>query len=376
MKKWILCICAVFFLANMGVSFPSWAQDKNIYYVEEEVQQKNIKKNKRRREECGYSRPIRVAGFVTNPPFGWVNVIPSTSPMKPDEYQNNGFAYDLFVKMAKRLGFRTVNVGFLSYAEAITALRQGKIDVLAGSYYDRRSLGVGTNLLFPSYFKNAVVVLFMKGKEKPISSFDDLKGLKGVVGQEEMLYSLFYAQLPKGVQIRQVAGAREAFRSLITGEADYMISSLYAAEAEIRRFKLVDDIAFSNTILLDPELFFVFSSHTDCRSLKPLFQKELEKEKKDERAYMSLLVEYIDKWGLRFKDQPSLFEQLQKEEDDDTVIIDQTQTAIDIKDNVSVVDQTQTITDTKDHASSTDQPQTIKNTKDNISAVDQTQKNK
>lgn len=341
MKKWILCIYAVFFLVNMDVPFTSWAQDKNIYYVEEEVQQKNIKKNTKRKEECGYSRPIRVAGFVTNPPFGWVNVIPSTSPMKPDEYQNNGFAYDLFVKMAERIGFRTVNVGFLSYAEAITALRQGKIDVLAGSYYDRRSLGVGTNLLFPSYFKNAVVVLFMKGKEKPISSFDDLKGLKGVVRQEEMLYSLFYAQLPKEVQIRQVAGAREAFSALITGEADYMISSLYAAEAEIRRFKLVDDIAFSDTILLDPELFFVFSSHTDCRSLKPLFQKELEKEKKDERAYMSLLVEYIDKWGLRFKDQPSLFEQLEGDLGEDVIVIDQTQMVAPEEANISVIEQTQ-----------------------------------
>lgn len=308
MKK-ILGICIIILCWFGYVQSVIAKQTQNIQYAEEEKQAQKTKKRIKNNISCGTQEKMKVAGFVTNPPFGWVNIIPATS-FKAEQYQNDGFAYDLFSDMAKTLKLKIENVGYTSYQAAMKDLRKGKIDVIVGTYYNKHILGIGTSLLFPSYFSNPIIPLFIKGKEKQVNSFDDLKGLKGVVRQEEMIYPLIYQQLPKEMELKQIAGARNAFKALVTGEADYLLTSLYSGEAEVRRFKLTEDIYFSNKALLVPELFIVFSSHSDCRKLKPLFTEELKKRKADKNAYLKGFITYITKWGERFKNEPSLMEEI------------------------------------------------------------------
>lgn len=279
-------------------------------YVEQEVQKKTEKRQKRS-VECGYTKPMKVAGFVTNPPFGWVDVIPGDRT-RPDMYFNDGFAYQLFYNMATQLGLKVENKGFTSYHAALTALKKGEIDVLVGSYYDKRTLGVGTSILFPSYIKNPIVVMFMMGKEKDVKSLEDLKGLKGGVRQEEMIYSLLYDSLPEGVQMEQIAGSKEAYSRLMLGKIDYLITSLYAAESEIRRFKITDKVVLTRVPLMEPELFFVFSSNSSCRLLKPTFEEQLRKEKDNGGSIGNLLFEHVDKWADRFRYEESLTDILSK----------------------------------------------------------------
>ena len=192
-------------------------------------------------------------------------------------------------------------------------LRKGKIDVIVGSYFDQRVLGSGVNLMFPSYFSNPIVPIFLKGKEKPINTWEDLRGLKGVVRQEENIYSLIFNQLPPDLKIEQVSGAKKAFTKLLTGEADYMLTSLYAGEAEVRRYKLLKEIHFPDKALLIPELFFVFSSQSECRAIKKILEPELRKLKENNAEYKQMLITHIDNWGMRFKDEPKLTDMLKAE---------------------------------------------------------------
>ncbi len=324
MKRVILTIiCMSFFVFHINLA--EAAKEKNKTENRFEAQQKELvleeeqsksKKKKRIKSDikCGRTDVMRVAGFVTNPPFGWVNVIPG-SGLKQTQYINAGFAYDLFTQLAKNLNLRISNVGYSSYQDAMRDLRRGRVDVIVGAYYDKRVLGTGVNLMFPGYFTNPIIPIFVKGKEREVNSWNDLKGLKGVVRQEEMIYSLIYQQLPKDVKIEQVSGSKNAFKKLLSGEADYMITSLYAGESEVRRYKLVDEIYFSPKSLVSPELFFVFSSHTDCRLWKTKLAEELKKVTADKKAYMDVLIGYIDDWGQRFKDKPSLIEEMQAEKE-------------------------------------------------------------
>ncbi len=309
-KMWGICILVLSCFCYAGNTWGALpGKDKKIEYAEEEKQKEHKKKVVKSSIDCGITSDLRVAGFVTNPPFGWVNVIPETRVEK-EKLLNDGFGYDLFYKMAKNLNLHVKNVGYSSYQEAMRDLRRGRLDVIVGAYYDKNILGIGTNLLSPSFFTNPIIPLFVKGKERPVNSFEDLKGLKGVVRQEELIYPIIYRQLPEDVELKQVAGARKAFTALMTGEADYLLTSLYSGEAEVRRFKLVDDIYFSNRALIVPELFIVFSSHTSCWRLKPRFAEELEKLKADKKAYFKYFVEYVNQWGERFKDEPSLKEDI------------------------------------------------------------------
>ena len=275
-----------------------------VRYAEEDViKQKNY--DRKTVYECGDRKPIRVAGFVTNPPFGWMDII-SGNTLNQDRYVNDGFGYQLFLKMANEMNLKVEGVGFKSYYEAVNALKTGQIDVLLGAYYDKRVLGVGTSILFPGYFSNPVVVVFLKGNERPVNSYEDLKGLKGLIRQEEGLYSLIYQGLPKDVQIEQVSGARKAYTMLLEGKADYMISSLYAIEAEIRRFKITDKVSITTKPLLSPELFFVFGSNSECLVLKPMFAEKLTQEKQNQGNINQILFKQVDKWIERFRYAPPL----------------------------------------------------------------------
>lgn len=358
----VLCVLGVVMTVCLAQAAPKKETKQNRFQktktetVVEEEKSKNKKKRRIKSEiSCGKTEPIRIAGFVTNPPFGWVNVTPP-SGLKKAQYHNAGFAYDLFEQMAHNIGLKTANVGYTSYQDAMRDLRRGKIDVVVGAYYDRRTLGAGVNLLFPSYFTNPIMTIFLKGKERPVQSWEDLRGLKGVVRQEEMIYSLIFQQLPKDLEITQVSGSKKAFRMLLEGEADFMITGLYGAEAEVRRYKLVNDIHFEPKTLISPELFFVFSSHTDCRVYKDKLAAELKKIKADKDTYHRTLVQYIDDWGMRFKDKPSLVQEIRQERmkaalpsdikditSDETDVLEQEQSQPDTGHNQDTSDKTDNV---------------------------------
>ncbi len=315
MRKILITLCLLFvcygFTKTIDVEAASKKHQENMV-VEEEYKKENKKKKKKSQISCGYEEAIRVAGFVTNAPFGWVNIIPPRPP-KPITYENDGFGYEIFKKITAAQNLKIRNVGYTSYKEAMADLRKGKIDVIVGSYFDQRVLGSGVNLMFPSYFSNPIVPIFLKGKEKPINTWEDLRGLKGVVRQEENIYSLIFNQLPQDLKIEQVSGAKKAFTKLLTGEADYMLTSLYAGEAEVRRYKLLKEIHFPDKALLIPELFFVFSSQSECKAIKKILEPELRKLKENNAEYKQMLITHIDNWGMRFKDEPKLTDILQAE---------------------------------------------------------------
>lgn len=308
-KAIIFVFCAILFLSSTQGFAQVAKVGSRVRYVEEEIIPKREFANGHN-IECGYVKPIRVAGFVTNPPFGWMDLIPATG-LLPDRYINDGFAYLLFKKLAGDMGLQVQGVGYKSYYEALNALKKGKIDVLLGSYYDKRTLGVGTSIMFPGYFANPIIPVFLKGHEKEVKTLDDLKGLKGVVRQEELLYSMLYEQIPEDVVIEQVSGARKAFSMLLTGQVDFMITSLYAAEAEIRRFKITDKVTLSKTPLMTPELFFVFGSSSPCKPLKKLFSDQLKAERKNMSNINRLLFAQIDRWIDRFRYEMPLTDSLQ-----------------------------------------------------------------
>ena len=97
-----------------------------------------------------------------------------------------------------------------------------------------------------------------------------------------------------------------------------MLTSLYSAEAEIRRFKLVDKIQFSSVALEKPKLFFVFSATSGCQGLKESFSKKLKELQADNASYMNYFISYIDQWGQAFKDEPGLLETASVEKESDT----------------------------------------------------------
>ena len=259
--------------------------------------------------ECGTPAfPMRVATVPTNPPFGWVDIL------QADKYQRavnvgQGFSIELIKKVCDDLGIYMLPVGFETYPETLRALNQGTIDLFVGAYYDTRFIRTGNIFVTPGFFKNIVLVIFPKGKEKKVDGFDDLIGLKGVVRKDEEFYSLIYRGLPEGLDIRQVDSAQEAFTLLMTGEVDYLLGSPYAAEAEARRLKIENDIVYSEKSLAELEMFLVFSPNTKCLPLRQKIVEQLRLETQDSAAIRNRLIDQINAWGQRFAKEKGLLEE-------------------------------------------------------------------
>lgn len=261
---------------------------------------------------CGYSRPLRVAGMIGNPPFGWVE--------RHDEHaakdlESFGLGRSILDKLQKKLGISYISTGFLSYDRAIRALKRGEIDLLLAAYYRPQDLGKGTEILTPGYFRNIFTAYFKKGKEIPFTSLTDLEGWRGVIRREENIYPLIHQKLPKGISLTQVSTAKKAFEMLMNDEADYLISSPYAAEAELRRYKLNDDIIPATQAIFDSNLFFVFSKNSNCKELKQKFSEALQSDDFSKAEVDELIRALIDKWGERFREEKGLIEEEEEGED-------------------------------------------------------------
>lgn len=290
-----LILSTLFLTAPVFAQTTSYKETEKTYTFEAKIDDK---------ASCGLShRPIRLVGFVTNPPLGWKE----TTSYSRD--YSNGFGLTLFEKIAEDLGYKTLNTAGESYHDAIMMVKRNRADILLGTYYDPQ-IQSGLQLIYPSFIGNPFIIVFMKGKEKPITSFNDLKGLKGVVRQEELIYPLIFKSLPAGVDMTQVSGARTAYAGLVTGEYDYLFTGLYNAETEIRRFKLMDDTVITETPLVKPELFFAIGNNSPCKEAVEKISEKIRELKNDAAGTQKMLIALIDEWGKRFADDPSLIEQL------------------------------------------------------------------
>lgn len=244
--------------------------------------------------ECGYSRPLRIAGMVANPPFGWVE--------KHDtgELESFGLGRLVLDKLAAKLGFTYESTGFLSYSQAVNAIETGKLDLLI-SVYTPSKIGKEILPVYPGYFVNDFVAYMKKGKEISINSWNDLKGLKGVVRKEEQIYSPIDEMAKRqGIDLKEVS-TEKAFKMLMNGEVDYLFGSPYSENLVLRHYQLENDIVLaSSKSLLDMSLFFVFTKKADCYRLTKKFLTALHDLSKDDIEAM--LQQSFDVWNKRVKE--------------------------------------------------------------------------
>ena len=257
---------------------------------------------------CGeFGEGLKVATFSTNPPFGW------SEYTTDDRLIAKGFGIDLMQQMANEAKIAISPIGYASDEEMRKAFETGQVDVWVGAYYDPKIRGTGHFYMTPAFIPNVITVVFLKGKVRPVKEFNDLKGLKGAVRQDEQFYPYIRRSLPKDLEIEEVFDSKEAFTKLITGQVDYLLSSPYSTEAEARRFKLNRYIEFVSTPLMGQELFIVYSKNSFCPQFRKDFMEKLSEKRQDLTALKRSLINFIDTWGLRFLNEPSLIDQLKAE---------------------------------------------------------------
>ena len=164
----------------------------------------------------------------------------------------------------------------------------------------------GQDYVYPAYFGNPFIVVSRNTKTIDVRDLSELKGLKGVIRREEVIEPLIRGSLPTDTKLEVVDGAESAFRKLLSGEVDFMLTSRYAADAESRRFKVKDKLHFGNTALRHIKYFVSFSKLSPCRLHKKSFEERFKEKIKDKSAIELQLQKHIMLWVDKFKDEPPL----------------------------------------------------------------------
>ena len=252
--------------------------------------------------ECGFSRPLKVATLTNNRPFGWTERIRNFGP---DALTSKGFGINMFEEIAKNLKLRYKVVGYEKDQQAIKDLRKGNLDLLIGLYTPGSTTGKNTTPVYPAMFSNIFSVYYLKEAPFEVTGYESLHNKKGVIRRVENIYPLLSSNISADMSI-SLETTEDAFKKLLSGEADYLIGSPYSIEAELRRFKLQNQIVQDPKILFNASMFMVLTRATDCFKLRNILGEAIVAYNQDKRRADRELRAVIDEWGELFKDAPQL----------------------------------------------------------------------
>lgn len=139
------------------------------------------------------------------------------------------------------------------YDNIIMSVKQGKIDILLGMYYDTKKYK-NIEYIYPAVLNNPVYLIVTPQNRSLISSSEDLKNFKGtyIAGEH---FSDYMLNNFKVNNIVATDSAFEAYKKLLTGEVDYIIGSYYYNYVKVCELGLKNYVAFSQSALWNMPIF-------------------------------------------------------------------------------------------------------------------------
>ncbi len=136
-------------------------------------------------------------------------------------------------------------------------VRAGKYNMFIGANSDTK-LYKGLELIYPSVISNPIHLITMPDNSSKFKSFEDVKKFKGVACREEY-FSDFVLRKLKEMNITFVDSSYEAYRRLFTGEADFMLGSLYYNRIAASRYGIERYLSFSKKPIWKIPVFLALS---------------------------------------------------------------------------------------------------------------------
>ena len=214
---------------------------------------------------------LTVTGHPQYPPFAW-----------RDGARIVGVAAEMVEAIGKELGLSVESTYTGSWADAQTAARDGKVDVIFGIYFnDERARYL--DYVKPAFTIDPVAVFVAKGTVFRFSGRQDLVGKKGVTNQGESYGVDFDNFMAQNLTVARAQGIDRAFDIVLKGEADYLIAGLYPGLDEAAKAGLSNRLEVLKPSLVEADMFVAFSRKSPCLRLVPAFGRKIEEMRKDGR---------------------------------------------------------------------------------------------
>ncbi len=233
--------------------------------------------------ECGKQFRLFSAGMVKNyVPFNWENAKRTRSNrVITYKYEYNGIFNHILNNIFASFGNPLWTIKYYNSNEELeNALLKTEVDLAIGITYDQNPLN-NIDYIYPAFFPNPIVAVFKDEKKaKKTKSFTDLSGHTGVtLGKLEDLESTIENFTSSDKNIKLVSSdvsAEDLYTYLLEGKIDYILTSLYSAQAYRESFSLEDEV-FISDVLRTQQLFIGFAKNSRCRPYDKYFKEFVDK---------------------------------------------------------------------------------------------------
>ncbi len=218
---------------------------------------------------------------------------PNAPPVVWEQYKNLvGLGPDLVATILGELGISyTVRLAN-NWEDVQKKARQGKIDLIISAYKNKEREEY-LSFSIP-YLAQPVVIVVEKGKEFDFSSWDALKGKKGVTNAGESYGQEFDEFIEKHLTVNYYQFER-ALQLLNRAEADYLIADLYTALIYARLLEGEDRITILDPPVTVQNFHLAVRSDSGLASHLPEINARLEELIKNGMVSKTLL-KHFDKW--------------------------------------------------------------------------------
>ena len=158
---------------------------------------------------------------------------------------------------------------FDSLKEAVLDVKSGKTQVFMGAFYTAEEF----DYIFPAILNNPVHLMMLPDKITNIHKAEDLKKLKGIYLQTEP-FAPHILNIFKQLSLTPVADVDEAYKQVLTGQADYMLGSYFYHYAQVVERGLKGYIVFSARPLWNMPMFIALSKQLkDSKNVREYFTR-------------------------------------------------------------------------------------------------------
>ncbi|MBR3502399.1 MAG: hypothetical protein IKO06_05795 [Alphaproteobacteria bacterium] len=206
---------------------------------------------------------LTITGLPDYPPFSYYEL----GGREKDIY----FLHGAFLKPTKdvmeKYGFAIENVRLkgvnnpkLDVKMMLLDVKSGNINLYVGAYANTRIFS-GLEMIFPAALSNPIHVITLPETQDKINTTGDLKKLRGVVCKKEY-FSDFVLRKMKELNVKFVNEPFEAYEMLFTGEADYLLGSLYYNRMMSSKQGIERYLGYSKKPLFKMPMFIAISKVT------------------------------------------------------------------------------------------------------------------
>ena len=164
------------------------------------------------------------------------------------------------------------------YEQNIEKSRSGLYDIVMGVYNETQNGPKNfehLEYIFPAILQNPVSLVMLNGKQSTISSYEDLKKLKGIYISQEY-FSDYVLERFSDLNITSVDTIKDAYEKLFLGQVDYIVGSYYYQYVAAIQNGVKNYLSFSKKPIWHMPMFIGISKNSkNFNRLKILLSKQI-----------------------------------------------------------------------------------------------------